>query len=105
MDLERPLVLTRRDSFKAKWRKKWLEESGVSEKIICLIHPAIARLLCERIAQSKGRGFGGKESDSVIFFLHFYLTSLPSQPILHFAHLFSPFLSRSRFRKLFYFFA
>jgi hypothetical protein len=104
MDIERLLMLTPKDSFVAKGRKKWLEESGVWEKIICLIQPAIARLLCERIEQSKGRGFDGTKSGSVIFFLHFYLKSLPSQPILHFAHLFSPFLSRPGFRKLFYFF-
>lgn len=95
---------TSRDRFVAKRRKKWLVESGVWEKIICLIQPAIARLLCERIEQSTGRGFDRTKSGSVIFFFHFYLTSLPSQPILHFVHLFSPFLSRSGFRKLFYFF-
>jgi hypothetical protein len=104
MDLGRLLMLTPRDSFVAKRRKKWLVETGVWEKIICLIQPAIARLLCERIEQSRGRGFDGTKSGSVIFFLHFYLKSLPSQPILHFAHLFSPFLSRPGFRKLFCFF-
>jgi len=111
MDLGCFLMLKPRDSFVTKRRKKWLVETGVWEKIICLIQPAIARLLCERIEQSTGRGFDGTKSGSVIFFLHFYLTSLPSQPILHFAHLFplschvlvlESFFSSSSNRYIFY---
>jgi hypothetical protein len=97
-------MLTARNIFVAKGEKKWLVESGVWEKIMCLIQPAIARLLCERIEKSTSRGFDGTKSRNVIFLPHFYLTSLPPQPILHFAHLFSPFLSRPGFRKLLYFF-
>jgi hypothetical protein len=46
-------MLTSRDSLVAKERKKCLVETGVWEKIICLIQPAIARLLCERIEESR----------------------------------------------------
>ena len=64
-------MLTSRDSFVAKRRKKWLVDSGVWEKIICRIQRTIGRLLCERIEQSMARGFDGTKSGSVIFFLHF----------------------------------
>jgi hypothetical protein len=56
---------------KIRKENKWLAESGLWEKIICLIQAAIAGLLCGRTVAKKEVAFDSTESGSVTSPVHF----------------------------------